>query len=562
MPDDPGMPGAGYSNPEEIPSGVAPLGGGRYDPTLLQKLREFTSNPVFRATVTGRPDAGGGPSTGSSEQMSTIPNLASGPPETSAITDMTPNVGPMGGGAVGINARGFSQNPSVPIPLPQSSGFSFPDAKTAHAATAHDALSNITAVANAIKQQREQKIERRATIVFNSLHDAISRGDNETVGRMLDPETPEGKANLKLLEKSGIGVPPEIKIEKQKPLSPEEKGLSKFVATIAAKPNPADVEAQKQKGQMASATIAETLARANELQSQARDKESISASQKRLIELERQDPSTLSEADKREMEIRKQFHNVLQTAKTPSAASQEIEAFTTRQAGPNAVIDPKTGKPFAADATGHAEWKSMLQARAKAPNANTAYLNAELRKITGDPNATIETADVDKLDQAMQHRDRMKLDTAQPYKIAYANALSGIQTGAFTKREQILEGKKYDAQIVQLRQAQAAINNYVKQIDAGQNPDASTLAIRLGPVGEAFKTNTGIMGSISSLLGGNKITKDQAVGAAAALDDAIDVINQAKSTINSVDAPSPSKAAGPQEFDFDPKTGTLVPRKK
>jgi hypothetical protein len=135
------------------------------------------------------------------------------------------------------------QDEPVPIPGPSvPGGFEFSSRAARTGATVTGAIENLTKIVNTFKQRDQQKTAKRAEVLSRSLYDALERGDEETINEILTD-----KKNMKVLEKAGIGVPPEIK--EVEPPSPEQQGVQQGLRfAIRAKAAPA-AQAQQLKSQ-------------------------------------------------------------------------------------------------------------------------------------------------------------------------------------------------------------------------------------------------------------------------------------------------------------------------
>lgn len=227
------------------PPFVNPGGAGQVNQGVLARLKammdQLKSGQTASAIPTGPTQISAARPGGPPPKIAG-PGMGGQPAETSGPGGMRqPTVFGVPSSAAAAPGSPQPSNDYVPMPAPQMTpaGAAGAGRAGARSATLHDAVSNLTAVVDRYKKQSAQKTERRAEVLSRSLYDAINRGDQDTVDNILGG--PDGAKNIKILEKAGIGVPPELKVEKQEPPTPEKtgvmKGLQKY--TINAKPSQA-----------------------------------------------------------------------------------------------------------------------------------------------------------------------------------------------------------------------------------------------------------------------------------------------------------------------------------
>jgi hypothetical protein len=217
------------------------------DQNLLLRLAQIVQGVQGAAVPTRQPGTPLSPGIGLNQAAP--PNVAQAPPgvplpgQQVGGAPATSTTGSVAAGTpIQTPERQWTPREYTPMPAPRQSGVAFPDAKAAKTAAVHDFVTHVTGIVNSIKQEKHQKAERQAKILFDELKDSRARGDTERIARLFDPTTPEGKRNRQIMEKSGLDVIPEVSAKPQKPPTPEQTAFQKSIAEMA-KPSQQDAAA-------------------------------------------------------------------------------------------------------------------------------------------------------------------------------------------------------------------------------------------------------------------------------------------------------------------------------
>jgi len=216
---------------------------GQVNPGLMQILHDLTSRVGKAFTSAGKQqESSPAPGYVSPGRVGGAPQPLAGTP-TGVPGIATTGQAPIASSSARAPGTPMPQNEFVGMPGPSTpGGFEFGTRQGRNAATVTGVIENLTKVVNTYKQREAQKTERRAEVLTRSLYDALGRGDEGTINDILSDAK-----NVKILEKAGIGVPPEIK--KVEPPSAEQKGVQKAVQwAIGAKATPQS-QAQQIQGQ-------------------------------------------------------------------------------------------------------------------------------------------------------------------------------------------------------------------------------------------------------------------------------------------------------------------------